>query len=77
MWVIRFKIINMRCLNLIPKAYVMVVAAELKSVDHVGGYRLVPSSVQPRDVTSSIFYSSGSFRFRPVLRTGNFYRFAI
>ena len=44
----------------------------VEQTNHVGGYRLVPSSIQPRDVTCSILYSSGSFRFRPVSRTGNF-----
>ena len=44
----------------------------VEQTNHVGGYCLVPSSIQPRDVTCSILYSNGSFRFRPVSRTGNF-----
>ena len=41
------------------------------TVNHVGGYHLVPNSKQPRDLTCSILYSSGGFRFRPVSRTSN------
>ena len=72
MWVISLKRINKYCLNLIQKACVTAVVIRTKTVNHVGGYHLVPSSIQPRDVTCSILYSSGSFRFRPVSRTGNF-----
>ena len=67
MWVISFKIINKHCLNLIQKACVMVIV--IRTMNHVGGCHLVPRSIQPRDGTCSILYSSGSFRFRPVSRT--------
>ena len=33
----------------------------LNKVNHVGGYHLVPSVIQARDVTCSIIYSSSSF----------------
>ena len=42
------------------------------TVNHVGGYHLDPSNIQPRDVTYSILYSSASFRFCAVSRIGNF-----
>ena len=38
-------------------------------MNHVGGYHLFRCSIQPRDVTCSIIYSSGNFRFSPVLQT--------
>ena len=42
------------------------------TANHVGGYCLGQSSIQPKDLTCGIFYSSGSFRFRPASKTGNF-----
>ena len=55
MWEISFKIINKHYLNLIQKACVIVVVIRTKTVNHVGGYHLIPSSIQPRDLTGYIF----------------------
>ena len=50
----------------------VIVFRTKNTVNHVLGSHLVPSSMQPRDVIYSILYSSGSFRFLPVSRTGIF-----
>ena len=76
MRVIKFNIINKHCLKLIQKACVTdtkkLLYSELKHSESCFRLPFVPSSIQPRDVTYSILYSSGSFRFLPVSRTGIF-----
>ena len=67
-----FKMINKHCLNLIQKGCVMVVAIRTKTQLIMLEATIWSQVIQPWDVTCSIPYSSGSFRFRPVSRTGNF-----
>ena len=44
-------IINKHSLHLIEEACVIVTVIRIKTANHVGGCHLVPSSIQPRDVT--------------------------